>query len=34
VVLFRGQVMGVLSVDDEEAIAEIGPMMAGVRRDA
>jgi simple sugar transport system ATP-binding protein len=34
VVLFRGQVMGVLGVDDEDAIGEIGPMMAGMRRDA
>ena len=29
-VIFRGQLMGILSADDEDAIAEIGPMMAGV----
>jgi simple sugar transport system ATP-binding protein len=29
-VIFRGQMMGILSADDEDAIAEIGPMMAGV----
>ena len=29
-VIFRGQLMGVFSTDDEDAIAEIGPMMAGV----
>ncbi len=32
-VMFRGRLMGVLSADDEDAIAEIGPMMAGVRRE-
>ena len=29
-VIFRGQLMGVFSTVDEDAIAEIGPMMAGV----
>jgi simple sugar transport system ATP-binding protein len=29
-VLFRGELMGILSAADEDAIAEIGPMMAGV----
>jgi simple sugar transport system ATP-binding protein len=29
-VIFRGRLMDVFSVEDEERIAEIGPMMAGV----
>jgi simple sugar transport system ATP-binding protein len=32
-VIFRGQLMGILSAQEEEAIAEIGPMMAGVRHE-
>jgi simple sugar transport system ATP-binding protein len=32
-VIFRGQLMGVFSAQEKEAIAEIGPMMAGVRRE-
>jgi simple sugar transport system ATP-binding protein len=31
-VIFRGEIMGVLSTSDSEALAEIGPMMAGVRQ--
>jgi simple sugar transport system ATP-binding protein len=31
-VIFRGQLMGIFSAREEEAIAEIGPMMAGVRQ--
>jgi ABC-type uncharacterized transport system ATPase subunit len=30
-VIFRGEFMGVLSARDEKAMAEIGPMMAGMR---
>jgi ABC-type uncharacterized transport system ATPase subunit len=30
-VIFRGEIMGVLATSDSEALAEIGPMMAGVR---
>jgi general nucleoside transport system ATP-binding protein len=33
-VLFRGQLMGLFDADDDEAVAEIGPMMAGVRQAA
>jgi len=32
-VIFRGQLMGIFSADDDDAIAEIGPMMAGAPRD-
>jgi simple sugar transport system ATP-binding protein len=31
-VIFRGELMGTFSAADPDAIAEIGPMMAGVRR--
>jgi ABC-type uncharacterized transport system ATPase subunit len=31
-VIFRGEIMGVLSSADEDELTEIGPMMAGVRR--
>jgi simple sugar transport system ATP-binding protein len=31
-VIFRGEIMGVLSTGDSDALAEIGPMMAGVKR--
>jgi len=31
-VIFRGELMGILSAADPEAIAEIGPMLAGVRQ--
>jgi simple sugar transport system ATP-binding protein len=31
-VIFRGEIMGVLSTGDADALAEIGPMMAGVKR--
>lgn len=31
-VIFRGEIMGVLSTSDSDALAEIGPMMAGVRQ--
>jgi simple sugar transport system ATP-binding protein len=30
-VMFRGECMGILPADDPDAVAEIGPMMAGVR---
>jgi simple sugar transport system ATP-binding protein len=30
-VIFRGRLMGMLAAEDDDAIAEIGPMMAGVR---
>jgi len=32
-VIFRGRLMGVIAADQEEAITEIGPMMAGVPRE-
>ena len=32
-VIFRGRLMGILSASDENAIAEIGPMMAGVAQE-
>lgn len=32
-VIFRGRLMGIFSVEDEEWIGEIGPMMAGMRQD-
>jgi len=32
-VIFRGRLMGILTAQDEESIAEIGPMMAGVQQD-
>ena len=31
-VIFRGEIMGILSTSDPDALAEIGPMMAGVRQ--
>jgi simple sugar transport system ATP-binding protein len=31
-VMFRGELMGTFSAADPDAVAEIGPMMAGVRR--
>jgi simple sugar transport system ATP-binding protein len=31
-VIFRGQVMDIISCEDNEGIADIGPLMAGVRR--
>jgi ABC-type uncharacterized transport system ATPase subunit len=31
-VIFRGEIMGVLSTSDSDALTEIGPMMAGVRQ--
>ena len=31
-VIFRGQVMDIISCKDDEGIADIGPLMAGVRR--
>jgi simple sugar transport system ATP-binding protein len=30
-VIFRGEIMGILSTSESDALAEIGPMMAGVR---
>lgn len=32
-VIFRGQVMDIISCEDEDGIADIGPLMAGVRRE-
>jgi len=32
-VMFRGRLMDLFSTDDEERVAEIGPMMAGVKRE-
>lgn len=32
-VIFRGRLMGIISADQEDAIREIGPMMAGVPRE-
>lgn len=32
-VIFRGQLMGIFSAQEEGAVAEIGPMMAGVRHE-
>jgi hypothetical protein len=31
-VIFRGQVMDIISCEDEEKIADVGLLMAGVRR--
>jgi len=31
-VIFRGQVMDIISCEDDDAIADIGPLMAGVRK--
>jgi simple sugar transport system ATP-binding protein len=31
-VMFRGQVMNIISCDDEEGLDEIGPLMAGVKK--
>jgi len=33
-VIFRGRLMGVIAADQEDAISEIGPMMAGVPRES
>jgi len=30
-VIFRGQVMDIISCEDDEGISDIGPLMAGVR---
>ena len=32
-VIFRGRLMGVFSVEDEDWIGDIGPMMAGVKQE-
>ena len=31
-IIFRGQIMDIISCEDEESISDIGPLMAGVRR--